>query len=102
MATRPTEVRRPRPKPDLTLIDLVGGAIAINRKVDPDRPVLVSLQRITSQHLIYDRRPATLKAPLPGSFTSTTRPMTHRSRRALPATQRPPAAGHSPGGWKTR
>ncbi len=48
------------------MIDLVGGAIAINRKVDPDRPVLVSLQKITSQHLIYDRRTGNFESPCPG------------------------------------
>src|SRR5208283_170774 len=54
------------PKPDLTLIDLVGNAVAISRKVDPDRPVLVSLQKITSDHLIYDRRTGDFHSPGPG------------------------------------
>jgi hypothetical protein len=55
-----------KPKPDLTLIDLVGNALAINRKVDPERPVLLSLQRITSEHLIYDRRTGYFHSPSPG------------------------------------
>ena len=56
----------PEPKPDLTLIDLVGNAVAINRKIDPDRPVLVSLQKMTSQHLIYDRRTGNFESPCAG------------------------------------
>ena len=55
-----------QPKPDLTLIDLVGNALAISRKVDPERPVLLSLQRITSDHLIYDRRTGDFHSPGPG------------------------------------
>ena len=48
------------------MIDLVGNALAISRKVDPDRPVLLSLQRITGDHLIYDRRTGDFQAPAPG------------------------------------
>lgn len=55
-----------KPKPDLTLIDLVGKAQAISRKVDPDRPVLLSRQRITGDHLIYDRRTGDFQVPGPG------------------------------------
>ncbi len=55
-----------KPKPDLTLIDLVGKAQAISRKVDPDRPVLLSRQRITGDHLIYDRRTGKFQVPGPG------------------------------------
>ncbi len=53
-------------KPDLTLIDLVGNAVAINRKVDPDRPVPISLQKMTSEHLIYDRRTGMFESPCAG------------------------------------
>jgi hypothetical protein len=55
-----------KPKPDLTLIDLVGNALAISRKVDPERPVLLSLQKITSEHLIYDRRTGDFHSPCGG------------------------------------
>ena len=62
--TRLTEVAEAeKPKPDLTLIDLVGNALAISRKVDPDRPVLLSLQQITGDHLIYDRRTGDFQVP---------------------------------------
>jgi len=54
------------PKPELTLIDLVGNALAISRKVDPERPVLLSYQKITSDHLIYDRRTGNFHSPVPG------------------------------------
>ena len=53
-------------KAELTLIDLVGNALAISRKVDPDRPVLLSYQKITSDHLIYDRRTGNFHSPGPG------------------------------------
>jgi hypothetical protein len=52
-----------KPKPDLALIDLVGNAQAISRKVDPDRPVLLSRQRITGDRLIYDRRTGDFQIP---------------------------------------
>jgi hypothetical protein len=55
-----------KPKPDLTLIDLVGNALAISRKVDPDKPVLLSLQKVTSEHLVYDRRTGRFQSPCAG------------------------------------
>ncbi|MGB2612377.1 MAG: hypothetical protein WBC80_25665 [Isosphaeraceae bacterium] len=55
-----------KPKPDLTLIDLVGNAVAISRKVDPEKPVLLSLQKVTSEHLIYDRRTGDFQSPCAG------------------------------------
>jgi hypothetical protein len=55
-----------KPKPDLALIDLLGKAQAISRKVDPDRPILLSRQRITGDHLIYDRRTGKFENPGPG------------------------------------
>jgi hypothetical protein len=51
------------PKADLTLLDLVGDAIVISRKVDPDRPVLLSLQKITGKRLLYDRRTGEFQVP---------------------------------------
>ncbi|HMF35935.1 MAG TPA: hypothetical protein VKF17_04820, partial [Isosphaeraceae bacterium] len=55
-----------KPKPELTLIDLVGNAVAISRKVDPEKPVLLSLQKVTSEHLIYDRRTGDFRSPCAG------------------------------------
>ena len=55
-----------KPKPDLTLIDLVGNAVAISRKVDPEKPVLLSLQKVTSEHLIYDHRTGDFQSPCAG------------------------------------
>ncbi|MBV8486655.1 MAG: hypothetical protein JO161_00115 [Planctomycetaceae bacterium] len=55
-----------KPKPDLTLIDLVGNAVAISRKVDADRPILRSLQRLMGEHLIYDRRTGDFRVPCRG------------------------------------
>jgi hypothetical protein len=43
-------------KPDLTFLDLVGHAQVINRKVDPDRPVLLSRQKLTGKRIVYNRR----------------------------------------------
>ena len=77
-----------KPKPDLTLIDLVGNAVAINRKVDPDRPVLVSLQKITSQHLIYDRRTGNFESPCAG--------MVYLFDKAEDAQKPKEPAGHAP------
>ncbi len=55
-----------KPKPDLAFIDCVGNAVAISRKVDPDRPVLLNLQRLVADRLIYDRRTGNFFAPTPG------------------------------------
>lgn len=55
-----------RPRPDLTLIDCVGDAMAVSRKVDPDRPVLLSMQTVTGDRLIYDRRTGDFQVPGPG------------------------------------
>jgi hypothetical protein len=55
-----------KPKPDLTLIDLIGNALAINRKVDPDKPILLNLQKVASEHLIYDRRTGKFLSPCAG------------------------------------
>ena len=82
-----------KPKPELTLIDLVGNALAISRKVDPEKPVLLSLQKITSDHLIYDRRTGGFQSPCAGWSTSMTRQTTRRSRRGLMAKHRSPIAG---------
>ena len=54
------------PKPDLALIECEGGAVAISRKVDPDRPVLLGMQKITAGSLTYDRRSGGFVAPGPG------------------------------------
>jgi hypothetical protein len=55
------------PKPDLAFIDCVGKAVAISRKVDPDRPVLLSLQKVMGDRLIYDRRTGDFLVPGPGT-----------------------------------
>ena len=54
------------PKPDLTLIQLVGQAQAITRKVDPDRPVVLSQQVIRGDTIIYDRRTGDFQVPSSG------------------------------------
>jgi hypothetical protein len=54
------------PKPDLSLIDLVGKAQAISRKVDPDRPVVLSRQRVTGDRLIYNRQTGRFWVPTAG------------------------------------
>ncbi|MGC8641059.1 MAG: hypothetical protein ACP5XB_14435, partial [Isosphaeraceae bacterium] len=54
------------PKPDLTLLQLVGQAQAITRKVDPDRPVVLSQQVIRGDMIIYDRRTGDFQVPSAG------------------------------------
>ena len=78
------EAEPAEPKPDLALIDCVGDALAISRKVDPDRPVLLSLQRITGDRLIYDRRTGDFLVPAGGRYlydgrTTTARRTTERA-----------------------
>ncbi|MDR3623403.1 MAG: hypothetical protein P4L85_28985 [Paludisphaera borealis] len=55
-----------KPKPDLALLECKGNAVAITRKVDPDRPVLLSLQKLAANSLTYDRRSGGFIAPGPG------------------------------------
>jgi len=54
------------PKPDLALIECRGRAAAKLRKVDPDRPVLLSMQIIQADSITYDRRSGGFIAPGPG------------------------------------
>jgi len=60
------EAEADEPKPDLALIECEGRAVAISRKVDPDRPVLISMQKITADSLTYDRRSGGFVVPGPG------------------------------------
>ena len=62
---QPGQEETEEPKPDLTLIELVGNAQAISRKVDPDRPVLLSRQRITGDTILL--RPADRRFPGPSA-----------------------------------
>jgi hypothetical protein len=54
------------PKPDLTLIHLVGQAHAISRKVDPDRPIVLSQQVVLGDTINYDRRTGDFEVPSAG------------------------------------
>jgi hypothetical protein len=54
------------PKPDLALIECRGKATAKLRKVDDDRPVLLSMQVIQADSITYDRRSGGFIAPGPG------------------------------------
>lgn len=60
------EAEADEPRPDLALIECEGGAVAISRKVDPDRPVLAEMQKIKADSLTYDRRSGGFVAPGPG------------------------------------
>jgi hypothetical protein len=51
------------PRPDLTLIECFGRAVAINRKVDPERPIEIQRQRIEGEYLSYDRRTGNFYVP---------------------------------------
>ena len=71
----PAVVEDEKPKPDLALIVCKGEegavdenemAVAITRKVDPDRPIIASLQKIAVKELTYDRRSGEFLAPGPG------------------------------------
>jgi lipopolysaccharide export system protein LptA len=79
-----------QPKPDLASIDLVGRAQAISRKVAPDRPVLLSRQRITGDRLIYDRRTGDFQVPGAGIVYLYDREDSTRVE-AVPGRPRPPA-----------
>jgi hypothetical protein len=62
-------------RPDLALLVCKGEdgavderemAVAIMRKVDPDRPIIASLQKLAVKELTYDRRSGEFLAPGPG------------------------------------
>ncbi|WP_165071180.1 hypothetical protein [Paludisphaera rhizosphaerae] len=64
------EAAEPGPRADLSMLELVGTdsrpATAISRKVHPDRPVLLSQQRMEAKTLTYDRRSGMFQTPGPG------------------------------------
>lgn len=51
------------PKAELALIEMFGDAVAVNRKIDPNQPIVLQKQRIQTEHLIYDRRTGDFTAP---------------------------------------
>jgi hypothetical protein len=51
------------PRADLAVIEMFGDAVAVNRKIDPDRPIVLQKQRIQTEHLIYDRGTGNFTAP---------------------------------------
>jgi hypothetical protein len=50
------EDAEPEPKPDLAVIECFGKAVAITRKVHPDRPLEMQRQIVQGEYLNYDRR----------------------------------------------
>jgi len=54
------------PPPDLQWIELDGKAVAISRKVDPERPILVNLQKLVGDRIVYDRRTGDFQVGGPG------------------------------------
>lgn len=50
------EDAEPEPKPDLAVIECFGKAVAVSRKVHPDRPVELQRQIVKGEYLNYDRR----------------------------------------------
>jgi hypothetical protein len=76
-----------QPKADLAFIDLVGKAQAISRKVDPDRPVVLSRQHITGDRILYNRETGRFRVPGAGIVY-----LHDRSDKPLPGQEQPEAA----------
>jgi hypothetical protein len=53
----------PESKPDLAMIECFGKAVAVSRKVHPDRPVEMQRQIIKGEYLNYDRRSGEFYVP---------------------------------------
>jgi hypothetical protein len=53
-------------KPELTLVECYGNAVAMNRKVYPDKPVELQRQRLEAECLTYDRRTGKFDVPVKG------------------------------------
>ena len=60
---RTEEDTEPEPKPDLAVIECFGKAVAIMRKVHPDRPVEMQRQIVQGEYLNYDRRSGEFYVP---------------------------------------
>jgi len=57
------EDAEPEPKPDLAVIECFGKAVAITRKVHPDRPLEMQRQIVHGEYLNYDRRSGEFYVP---------------------------------------
>ncbi len=57
------EDAEPEPKPDLAVIECFGKAVAITRKVHPDRPLELQRQMVHGEYLNYDRRSGEFYVP---------------------------------------
>jgi len=57
------EDAEPEPKPDLAVIECFGKAVAIMRKVHPDRPLELQRQMVHGEYLNYDRRSGEFYVP---------------------------------------
>ncbi|QEH32040.1 hypothetical protein OJF2_05090 [Aquisphaera giovannonii] len=83
-----------RPKPDLAFIDMVGKAVAVSRKVDENRPVLLNRQKITGDRIIYDRRTGDFEVPGAG--------VVYLHERGNQSVLRPEGGGVVAGGHEVR
>jgi len=72
------EEKNSESKPELTLVECFQKAVAINRKVDPDRPIELQRQMVQGDYLRYDRRT--------GEFYVPGRGYVHLYERENPAT----------------
>ncbi len=57
------EEAEPEPKPDLAVIECFGKAVAVSRKVHPDKPIELQRQIIKGEYLNYDRRTGEFYVP---------------------------------------
>jgi hypothetical protein len=57
------EEGEPEPKPDLAVVECFGKAVAVSRKVHPDRPVELQREIVKGEYLNYDRRSGEFYVP---------------------------------------
>ncbi len=74
------EDAEPEPKPDLAVIECFGKAVAITRKVDPDRPLELQRQMVHGEYLNYDRRSGEFYVPGEGLVYLYDRPKKSREQ----------------------
>ncbi len=80
-SARPAEEdAEPEPKPDLAVIECFGKAVAITRKVHPDRPLELQRQMVHGEYLNYDRRSGEFYVPGEGLVYLYDRPKKSRDQ----------------------
>jgi len=91
----------PEPKPDLAVIECFGKAVAITRKVHPDRPLEVQRQMVHGEYLNYNRRSGEFFVPGEGLVYLYDRPKKTKEESPDATSNGDPSGGNSSAARRT-